>query len=88
MFFSVTFTGPGAQLILTDEPVINVLRDLRTTAAQVFAPAGLRAAFSRTEPFLPLLAELAGTGPLGRLVLQLALGVIRRVLAAGTNRWS
>ena len=84
MLFSVTFTGPGAQLTLTDEPVINVLRDLRTRAARLVAPAGLRAAFARTEPLLPLLAELVGTGPLGRIVLQLALSAIRRMLTAGS----
>lgn len=83
MVFSVTFTGPGAQLTLTDEPVLSALRDLRTRAAQLLAPAGLRAAFSRAEPFLPLLAELVGTGPLGRIVLQLALSAIRRALAVG-----
>lgn len=75
MLFAITvhvLGAPQRQITITDDSLAAAVRTAMTKTRELFQPTVLRGALSHAEPFLPALAEAAGTGLAGQVGVQLA----------------
>lgn len=79
--------GTDRELVLgmPVEPVTNAITLAVDTARQLVEPVNLRRAFHYAEPWLPVVADIAGLGIAGQLVLHAGLSLARRALGAESD---